>query len=42
MLYGWFSPEEVAEIEEAATREVHAETSPMYIRVQVTTARKKK
>ncbi|ELU40327.1 defects in morphology protein 1, precursor precursor domain-containing protein [Rhizoctonia solani AG-1 IA] len=38
LLYGWFSSEEVAELEETATEEVQAETNPMYIRVQVTTA----
>ncbi|CAE6462381.1 unnamed protein product [Rhizoctonia solani] len=38
LLYGWFSSEEVAELEETATKEVQAETNPMYIRVQVTTA----
>ncbi|CAE6395523.1 unnamed protein product [Rhizoctonia solani] len=37
LLYGWFSPEEVAALEEAALQELQAETNQMYIRVQVTT-----
>ncbi|CAE6433597.1 unnamed protein product [Rhizoctonia solani] len=41
LLYGWFSPEEVAASEEAAVKELEAETNQMYIRVQVTTGRRK-
>ncbi|KAH7338828.1 hypothetical protein B0J17DRAFT_767878 [Rhizoctonia solani] len=41
LLYGWFSPEEVAALEEAALQELQAETNQMYIRVQITTGRRK-
>lgn len=41
LLYSWFSAEEVAELENAAAQEVHAGTNPMFIRMLVSSARKK-
>ncbi|QRV94890.1 methyltransferase domain protein [Ceratobasidium sp. AG-Ba] len=42
LLYDWFSEQEVAELEGNAVREITEDGKPMYIRVQVTSARKKR
>jgi hypothetical protein len=42
LLYGWFSEDEVAELEGNAAREVLEAKNQIYIRVQITSGRKRR